>query len=472
MAFDLEQRLCTAFRDKLRLRPNELHATRGRTVPAWDATAPLPSTRLLLKRREVAEVERALQSQRERPAVPQEFRQRMERLAQRRQQLGQREEQLRDVVLKFDAFLKASAARQERALRRAEEERARVAGQGAEAARLHQELTGLLQRRERLARRLRSLRGFGDYLQGVLARTGQFQDVPAMLAHFGALAGARAALAQEAEAGQERLAQGWARLQRYEEEAGSELLRTNDKLTQLRARLEAARHDVLQGESRWAHVQSTATQRTLLLGQIKLAVLNLFQLATARLKVPTDAALEDAEAQLDTAPISAGAALHAGPRCHLCAASQAAGAVSPTFACGHQHAPTAPQGCQGASEPGIAPGDNGPLPGLRRGCHGQHGAAGPPAPPWGWRSSTALGTPARGNVDGSGTGTLGWHRIGAGPGAEPDPRVPSCQGHPGQRDLAAAEEGGAAAHVQAVGISEGVSCQNRTQLWTRSTGWF
>ncbi|XP_072736515.1 cilia- and flagella-associated protein 73 [Ciconia boyciana] len=284
MAFDLEERLCTAFRDKLRLR----------TVPAWDATAPLPSTRLLLKRREVAEVERALQSQRE------EFRQRMERLAQRRQQLGRREEQLRDVVLKFDAFLKASAARQERALRRAEEERARAAGQGAAAARLRQELTGLLQRRERLARRLRSLRGFGDYLQGVLARTGQFQDVPAMLAHFGALAGARAALAQEAEAGQERLAQGWARLQRYEEEAGSELLRTNDELTQLRARLEAARHDVLQGESRWAHVQSTATQRTLLLGQIKLAVLNLFQLATARLKVPTDATLEDTEAQLDT----------------------------------------------------------------------------------------------------------------------------------------------------------------------------
>ncbi|XP_075371965.1 cilia- and flagella-associated protein 73 [Mycteria americana] len=365
MAFDLEERLCTAFRDKLR------------TVPAWDATAPLPSTRLLLKRREVEEVERALQSQRE------EFRQRMERLAQRRQQLGQREEQLRDVVLKFDAFLKASAARQERALRRAEEERARAAGQGAEAARLRQELTGLLQRREHLARRLQSLRGFGDYLQGVLARTGQFQDVPAMLAHFGALAGVRAALAQQAEAGQERLAQGWARLRRYEEEAGSELLRTNDELTQLRARLEAARHDVLQGESRWAHVQSTATQRTLLLGHIKLAVLNLFQLATARLKVPTDAALEDTEAQLDTV-------------------------------------------------------------------------------------SAALSWAAGGNVDGSGTGTLGWHRI----GAEPDPRVPSCQGHPGQRDLAAAEEGGAAAHVQAVGISQGVSCQNRTQLWTRSTGWF
>lgn len=162
-----------------------------------------------------------------------------------------------------------------------------MARQGAEAARLRRELTGLLQRRERLARRLRSLRGFGDYLRGVLARTGQvstggslscgailcvpkvpcqgptpsraaapaasqpppaaqFQDVPAMLAHFGVLAGVRAALAQQAEAGQERLAQGWARLRRYQEEASSELLRTKSELAQLRAHLEATRHDVLQ----------------------------------------------------------------------------------------------------------------------------------------------------------------------------------------------------------------------------------
>lgn len=58
-------------------------------------------------------------------------------------------------------------------------------------------------------------------------------------------------------------------------------------------------HSVPQ-ESHWAHIQSTAARKTLLLGQIKLAVLNLFQLATARLKVPVNVALEDTEAQLDT----------------------------------------------------------------------------------------------------------------------------------------------------------------------------
>ncbi|NXD82521.1 CC42M protein, partial [Halcyon senegalensis] len=265
---------------------------RSRMVPTGECGTLLPSSRLLLKRREVVEVEQALQSQRE------ELRQRMERLAQRRQHLGQREQQLQDVILKFNAYLKVTAARQERAL--CQTGRDWAVGQGAEAARLHRELEGLLRRRERLARRLRSLRCFHDYLQAVLARMGQFQDIPAMLAHFGALEEAWAALAQQEEAGQERLARGWAQLGQQQEVAGSELLPTHHELAQLHARLEAARQDVLQEESRWAHLQSTAAQKPLLLGQIKLAVLNLYQLTTARLQVPPDVALEDTEAQLDT----------------------------------------------------------------------------------------------------------------------------------------------------------------------------
>ncbi|NXK55478.1 CC42M protein, partial [Chauna torquata] len=287
MSLGLEEYLGRAFQEKLRLQGVPP------MVPAWDSASPLPSMRLLLKRREVAEVEQALQTQRE------EFRRRMEHLAQRRQQLSQREEQLRDVALKFDAFLKALVARQEQALRRADGERARVAQRGAEAARLRQELARLQQRREHLCRRLRSLRVFGDYLRDVLAAMGQFQDIPSMLAHFGVLVGVRAALLHQLEAGQERLAQGQAQLQWYREEAGGELLRRNDEVLQLRARLEAARRDVLQGESHWTQIQSVAAQRTLLLGQIRMAVLNLFELATKRLKVPKDVALEDTEAQLD-----------------------------------------------------------------------------------------------------------------------------------------------------------------------------
>ncbi|XP_042635769.1 cilia- and flagella-associated protein 73 isoform X4 [Catharus ustulatus] len=217
MDSELEKRLQVAFRDKLRLLPAELQAARGRPVAAQDPATLLPSsTRVLLKRREVAEVERELQNQR------QEFQQRMQRLAQRREQLARRQEQHRDAVLSFDSFLKAVAARRERALRRAGEQRA---AERAGAARLQRELEQLLRRRESLARRLRSLRPFGDYLRDVLASMGQ--------------------------------------------------------------------------ESHWNHIQSTAIQKSLLLEQIKLAVLNLFQQTTAQLRIPKDRAQEDTKAQLD-----------------------------------------------------------------------------------------------------------------------------------------------------------------------------
>ncbi|NWW30574.1 CC42M protein, partial [Panurus biarmicus] len=279
----LEERLHVAFRDKLQLL----------TIPARDPATLLPSTRVLLKRREVTEVERELQNQR------QEFQQRMQRLAQRRQQLSRRQEQHRDAVHGFESFLKAVAARREWALRRAGEERTRAVAERAEAARLQRELEQLLRHRERLARRLQSLRPFGDYLRDVLARMGQFQDVPAMLVHFGVLAGVRAALAREAEAGQELLVQGRAQLQRYREDTSAQLLGTRDELAQLHARLEAARQDVLQWESCWTHIHSKSIQKTLLLGQIKLAVQNLFQQTTAQLRIPTDRAHEDTKAQLD-----------------------------------------------------------------------------------------------------------------------------------------------------------------------------
>uniref|UniRef100_A0A8C9U7U5 Uncharacterized protein n=1 Tax=Serinus canaria TaxID=9135 RepID=A0A8C9U7U5_SERCA len=67
-----------------------------------------------------------------------------------------------------------------------------------------------------------------------------------MLVHFGVLAGARADLAREAEAGQEQLAQGRAQLQRYRQDTSIQLLGTRNELARLHARLEAAHQDVLQ----------------------------------------------------------------------------------------------------------------------------------------------------------------------------------------------------------------------------------
>ena len=52
-------------------------------------------------------------------------------------------------------------------------------------------------------------------------------------------------------------------------------------------------------ESRWAHIQNSAAKKTLLLGTIKMATLNLFQIVSKQLKEATFVSLEDTHKQLD-----------------------------------------------------------------------------------------------------------------------------------------------------------------------------
>nr|XP_025044450.1 cilia- and flagella-associated protein 73 isoform X2 [Pelodiscus sinensis]XP_025044451.1 cilia- and flagella-associated protein 73 isoform X2 [Pelodiscus sinensis] len=253
MAFQLEEYLRAVFRNKLLL-PR---------MPEREDDCLTPATRLLEKRRELAEVERALLVQKE------EFQMKMESLQQRRKELQHKEGQLKEAIFKFDKFLKENDSKRSRALHKAKEQREQVAQKNVEALQLRQEVIQLLRERNRLQRCLEAHAVFQSYLQGVLEKTEQFQETRALISHARTLAATRAALLQRDQGGREAMEEARAQLQQYLEQSRSKVMQLNNQLAVLQAQREQARAKVHQ----W--------------------------LALKQMKLPVNVPLEDTETQLD-----------------------------------------------------------------------------------------------------------------------------------------------------------------------------
>ncbi|KAM6422789.1 cilia- and flagella-associated protein 73 isoform 1-T1 [Liasis olivaceus] len=254
----------------------------------------LPSACCLLeKQRELVEVEKAFL------ATKEEFQQKMENFQQQRQELERKEGQLKQAILKFDKFLKENDAKRGRAMRRANQEKQQMAQKEVEAECLRQEIARLLTVKKKLERRLAAHKPFPEYLQKVLEKVEQFQEIPELIGRFQTLVATQTSLAQREQAAREAVEEERTCLQQYMEESNNQLLQQNNLVAELQGQLEQVQAKVFELESNWICIQNTAADKTLELGQIKLAALNLFQMVAKHRKLPTHVPQDDTEAQLD-----------------------------------------------------------------------------------------------------------------------------------------------------------------------------
>ncbi|XP_072456487.1 cilia- and flagella-associated protein 73 isoform X3 [Notamacropus eugenii] len=223
----------------------------------------------------------------------------MSALKQRREALEQKEAALKESMVRFDKFLKDTEAKQSRSLRRAEEGRQTAAQKEAEAMALKAELTRLIQRKEQLEHRLNKYRPFAQYLEQVVAQSEEFQEIPELMTRFNGLSETQVILSEREQTLHKAVEDARAELFKLVEEKNDEILKQNNRLADLQLRLEEVRTQALQWESRWVHIQNTAAQKTLLLGQIKMVALNLFQMVCKQKKEVPALAVEDTEGQLE-----------------------------------------------------------------------------------------------------------------------------------------------------------------------------
>ncbi|XP_064425708.1 coiled-coil domain-containing protein 42 [Latimeria chalumnae] len=252
-----------------------------------------PSTRLLEKKKEAAVVHEAMEAQRE------AFHLKMEGLKHRRADLNQKEQHLKEYLLKFDQFLKENDLKKLRAVKKANKEREVKRQKDRDLANLQDETLALNLVKQKLLKKLQKYSLYVNYLEKVIEASDEFEEVHQVMSRYDTLVMTQEDLLQTAQESQETIDRAKARLLHYVEEKNDEILQYNNRLAQLQTRLDKAQSEAVVWESRWAYIQNTAAKKTLLLGTIKMATLNLFQTVSKHAKAKMTVPLEDTQQQLE-----------------------------------------------------------------------------------------------------------------------------------------------------------------------------
>lgn len=230
------------------------------------------ATRLLEKRREMGEVENALVAEKE------EFQMKMDSLNQRKQELEKKELQLKESVVKFDKFLKENDAKLSRAVKKAEDERELQKAKQKEIERLQDEISSQMKLKEKLQRKVHKFGTFNRYLEQSVEHSDEFQEIREVIDRYDTLTTNYKDLLDSDKENEDKINALRKELNSYLEQKNYEILSMNNELSELQTKLDSAQNESHKAENEWSHIQTTAAGKTLLIGETRMAIRNLYQL--------------------------------------------------------------------------------------------------------------------------------------------------------------------------------------------------
>lgn len=238
-----------------------------------------PATKLLEKRREMKEVEQALSAQKE------EFQMKMESLQQRQEELERKECTLKESLLKFDKFLKENDSKRHRALKKALEEKASKQQKHHEHESLLEEINILEEERNKIQEKLDMHKKFHTYMDAVLENSDEFSEVREITSRYETLSSTYQDLLERDQSNQDLIENKRQFLAKFTEDRQNEIMSYNNDLSTMQGDLDKAKSRTVHLESNWNQIQTTAASKTLELGRIRMATLNLFSLVNTQLKI-------------------------------------------------------------------------------------------------------------------------------------------------------------------------------------------
>ncbi|XP_061529317.1 coiled-coil domain-containing protein 42 like-2 isoform X2 [Phycodurus eques] len=181
---------------------------------------------------------------------------------------------------------------------KAEEERKEASEKALEKKTLKEEYAQLQRTKQELVRRMRRDAVYRDFMKQVLKIT-RFEDEASLAGHLENLLRIREQLCEKQRVAEEQVDQQRKALLTFNGQHRSMLLQCSNQLSQLHHNLDRAQHEVERWETKWKHIQDTAARETLLLGLIKMATLNLYELTGGDVDGEKGAPLSDTDAQLN-----------------------------------------------------------------------------------------------------------------------------------------------------------------------------
>ncbi|XP_072237280.1 coiled-coil domain-containing protein 42 homolog [Leuresthes tenuis] len=224
-----------------------------------------------------------------------ERKQLLENLEQRIKELQKEIEETHELRYNFEMFLKDEEA--DIAVRRAEREMKALQEKEAKIEELKKEYAEMTERKQELLSQVQIYSVYKDFMEEVLNLT-TFEDVDALTGYFESLLHFRDQLYQKENQVQDQVDQQRKALLKLNDQHDLLFLQKNNQLSQLQTELEKTRSEAIIWERKWNHIQETAAKKTLELGQIKMATLNLYEL-TDGIVGPEGVAINDTDKQLE-----------------------------------------------------------------------------------------------------------------------------------------------------------------------------
>ncbi|XP_034397779.1 coiled-coil domain-containing protein 42 like-2 isoform X2 [Cyclopterus lumpus] len=226
----------------------------------------------------------------------QERRQILESLQQRTDELHVKMKKARDLHLSFDMFLKEEDA--DRAAQKAEKERKEVLHLEAKLERLKLVHAELMERKQEQQCWIQRHCVYRDLLVRMLRMT-KFDDVQELTGHIQSLLHFQDHFYKRENKAHEQVDQLKESLLTLEDNHCLLWLQKNHQMSQLHIEIEKMRSEALSWERQWNHIQETAAKKTLLLGRIKMATLNLYEMTDDMVEGDETLNINDTEKQLD-----------------------------------------------------------------------------------------------------------------------------------------------------------------------------